>query len=92
MKVKKLKDWSNEWGDKRGNCSGLIKGCLQSKSYNTCSHPCIKPIKDDEKGIKKIFIDFDYWKPRITAENIIKREVEKYIQVNINRFLTKISI
>lgn len=28
QEYKKNKMWDGEWGEARGNCSGLIKGCL----------------------------------------------------------------
>jgi|WetSurMetagenome_2_1015567.scaffolds.fasta_scaffold1790480_1 hypothetical protein len=68
IKYKKLESHTNEFGDERGNCSGLINSCLKTKLYLTCKKPCIKIIKtcEDCRWAKKIvkqfhFISDDYY-------------------------------
>lgn len=85
--LKKLDSWNGEWGDTRGNCSGLLEGCLRTKSYNTCNKPCIKGIEEtkDTKDTKRLYVDYDLWKKRYDVDNFIKQEIMKGIQLYINK-------
>jgi hypothetical protein len=54
----KNKTYDNEWGEDRGNCSGLIKACIKLKLYLSCKRPCID-IQDNLVKNKLHWKDLD---------------------------------
>jgi len=49
IEYKKLSSFSSAFGEKRGNCSGLLKCCINTESYKTCKSPCIECIEKERQ-------------------------------------------